>query len=46
VFPNERSLINLATVVMLRANEDWSFRCYMNMLPLWATEGESTKAKT
>jgi putative transposase len=31
VFPNEKSLANLATVVMLRASEDWAFRRYMDM---------------
>ncbi|WP_408003174.1 transposase [Pyrinomonas methylaliphatogenes] len=34
VFPNEESLANLATVVMLRASEDWAFRRYMDMAPL------------
>jgi transposase-like protein len=28
VFPGEGSLVNLATVVMLRATEDWAFRRY------------------
>ena len=27
-FPGEGSLVNLATVVMLRATEDWAFRRY------------------
>ncbi len=46
VFPNEKSLANLATVVMLRASEDWAFRRYMDMGPLWAVEEEPTKIAT
>ena len=33
VFPNEKSLTNLATVVMLRASEDWAFRRYFKHGP-------------
>lgn len=43
VFPSEKSLANLATVVMLRASEDWAFRRYMDMGPLWAAEEKPTK---
>ena len=32
VFPNEESLANLATVVLLRVTEDWAFRRYMARL--------------
>jgi len=46
VFPNEKSLANLATVVMLRASEDWAFRRYMDMGPLWAAEEKPTKIAT
>ncbi len=46
VFPSERSLANLATVVMLRASEDWAFRRYMDMGPLWAVEEKPTKKAT
>jgi putative transposase len=46
VFPGEGSLVNLATVVMLRATEDWAFRRYMDMAPLWAAEGKPTKIAT
>ena len=46
VFPGEGSLVNLATVVMLRATEDWAFRRYMDMGPLWAAEGKPTKIAT
>ena len=42
VFPSEKSLVNLATAVMLRASEDWAFRRYLDMAPLWAVEGEPT----
>jgi hypothetical protein len=31
LFPNDKSLANLATVMMLRATEDWAFRRYMDM---------------
>jgi len=31
---NEESLVNLATVVMLRVTEDWAFRRYMDMAQL------------
>ena len=46
VFPGEGSLVNLATVVMLRATEDWAFRRYMDMGPLWAVEEKPTKIAT
>ncbi len=46
VFPNKKSLANLATVVMLRASEDWAFRHYVDMAPLWAAESEPTKIAT
>jgi transposase-like protein len=46
VFPGEGSLVNLATVVMLRATEDWAFRRYLDMGPLWATEEKPTKIAT
>ena len=46
VFPGEGSLVNLATVVMLRATEDWAFRRYLDMGPLWAAEGKPTKIAT
>jgi len=46
VFPSEKSLANLATVVMLRASEDWAFRRYMDMGPLWAAEEKPTKKAT
>ncbi len=46
VFPGERSLVNLATVVILRATEDWAFRRYLDMGPLWAAEGKPTKIAT
>ncbi|OAQ19775.1 IS256 family transposase [Thermosulfurimonas dismutans] len=46
VFPSERSLTNLATAVMLRATEDWNFRRYMDMRPLWAMESKPTKFAT
>ena len=46
VFPGEGSLVNLATVVMLRATEDWAFRRYMDMGPLWAAEEKPTKIAT
>jgi putative transposase len=46
VFPNEKSLANLATVVMLRASEDWAFRRYMDMGLLWAAEEKPTKIAT
>jgi putative transposase len=42
VFPGEGSLVNLATVVMLRATEDWAFRRYLDMGPLWAAEEKPT----
>ena len=38
VFPSEKSLANLATAVMLGASEDWAFRRYLDMAPLWAGE--------
>jgi hypothetical protein len=43
VFTGEGSLVNLATVVMLRATEDWAFRRYLDIDPLWATEEKPTK---
>jgi len=43
VFPIEESLVNLATVVMLRATEDWALRRYLDMAPLWAAEEKPTK---
>ncbi|MFZ5803839.1 MAG: IS256 family transposase [Acidobacteriota bacterium] len=46
VFPNEESLANLATVVMLRVTEDWAFRRYMDMAPLWGAEQKPTKIAT
>ncbi len=46
VFPGEGSLVNLATVVMLRATEDWAFRRYLVMGPLWAAEEKPTKITT
>ncbi|MBI5813082.1 MAG: IS256 family transposase [Meiothermus silvanus] len=46
VFPNEKSLANLATVVMLRASEDWAFRRYMDLGLLWAAEEKPTKIAT
>jgi putative transposase len=46
VFPGEGSLVNLATVVMLRATEDWAFRRYLDMDPLWAVEEKPTKITT
>jgi len=46
VFPNEGSLANLATVVLLRVTEDWAFRRYMDMAPLWAAEEKPTKIAT
>jgi putative transposase len=46
VFPGEGSLVNLATVVMLRATEDWAFRRYLDMDPLWVVEEKPTKIAT
>jgi transposase-like protein len=46
VFPSEASLTNLATVVMLRASEEWALRRYMDMDPLRAMEEEPTKIAT
>ncbi|WP_460389385.1 transposase [Thermus thalpophilus] len=46
VFPSERSLANLVTVVMLRAREDWAFRRYRDMGLLWAVEEKPTKKAT
>ena len=46
VFPSEKSLVNLATAVMLRASEDWAFRRYLDMAPLWAVEEEPTRNAT
>jgi putative transposase len=46
VFPGEGSLVNLATVVMLRATEDWAFRRCLDMDPLWAVEEKPTKIAT
>ena len=46
VFPGKGSLVNLATVVMLRATEDWAFRRYLDMNPLWAAEEKPTKIAT
>ena len=41
MFPGEKNLACLATAVMLWASEDWAFGCYMDMIPLWAVEGDS-----
>ena len=41
VFPNEKSALNLSTVVMLRATEDWSLRKYLDMAPLEAMEANT-----
>jgi len=38
--------VNLATVVMLRATEDWAFRRYLDIVPLWAAEEKPTKIAT
>jgi len=46
VSPGEGSLVNLATVVILRATEDWAFRRYLDMGPLWAAEEKPTKIAT
>nr|WP_003048800.1 IS256 family transposase [Thermus aquaticus] len=46
VFPGEGSLVNSATVMMLRAMEDWAFRRYLDMGPLWAAEEKPTKIAT
>jgi putative transposase len=46
VFPGEGSLVNLATMVMLRPTEDWAFRRYLGMDPLWAVEEKPTKIAT
>jgi len=46
VSSSEGSQVNLATVVMLRATEDWAFRRYMDMDPLWAVEEKPTKIAT
>jgi transposase-like protein len=46
VSPGEGSLVNLATVVMLRATEDWAFRRYLDMDLLWAAEEKPTKIAT
>jgi len=52
VFPSEKSLTNLATVVMLRASaafpsgkhrKDWGLRRYMDMDPLRAMEAASRR---
>ena len=43
---SEGSLVNLATVVMLRATEDWAFRRYLDIVPLWAAEEKPTKIAT
>jgi putative transposase len=43
VFPGEGSLVNLATVVMLRATEDWAFRRYLDMGPLLGRGRETHK---
>jgi hypothetical protein len=54
VFPGEGSLVNLATVVMLRATaafpsgkhgEDWAFRRYLDMGPLWAVKKNPQKSR-
>ena len=29
-----------------RATEDWAFRCYLDMGPLWAAEEKPTKIAT
>jgi transposase-like protein len=34
VFPSEPSALDLATTVLVRATEDWTFRRYMEMKPL------------
>ena len=41
-FPNEKNLANSATDAILRVSEDWAFRRYMDMGPLWATEEKPT----
>ncbi|MFZ8812417.1 MAG: transposase [Thermus aquaticus] len=46
VFPSEGSLVNLARVVTPRATEDWAFRRYLVMGPLWAAEEKPTKIAT
>jgi transposase-like protein len=46
VFPGGGSLVNLATVVMLRATEDWAFRRYLDTDLLWAAEEKPTKIAT
>ena len=46
VFPGEKSLANLATAVILRSTEDWHFRRYMDMAPLFAAEAKPTKLAT
>jgi len=46
IFPSEKSLANLTTAVMLRASEDWAFRRYLDMGPLWTAEDEPTKIAT
>ena len=46
VFPGEGSPVNLATVVMLRPTEDWTFRRYLDIGPLWAAEEKPTKIAT
>ena len=46
VFPSERSLTNMAKVVILRATEDWNFRRYLDMKLLWTMESKPTKFET
>ena len=41
VCPHEQSALNLATVVMLRATEDWALRKYLDMAPLEAMEANT-----
>jgi len=46
VFPNERSLTNLATAVILQTTEDWNFRRYLDMSLLWDMKFKPTKFET
>ncbi|MFN3412439.1 MAG: hypothetical protein ACK42L_00060 [Thermoanaerobaculum sp.] len=46
VFPSEESQANMATVVMLRATEDWGFRRFMDMAPFWEAEQKRTNMGT
>jgi len=45
-FLNEKSLGNLATVVMLKMTEDWALRRCMDMGPLWAAVEKPAKVAT